>query len=249
MSLKDIKDLPKNYNELQKSLEFSQAKIDEQTKSNSDLQAKVKGLEKKNTDMKKELESNAVKASKQTETSCSRLIEEMASNLQKEDGQIILLETKLDDLEQYTRKFNLEIWGIPEDEDEDLEDTIIKLSECLNVDLRVKDIDIIHRFKKGNMTAKATIVHFSNYFSKDEMYRSRRKLRNANVSSVFGAEKIYINENLTALRAGLFKKVRDQKCLHQEWKIWTVNGNMFIKPSPSSRTYKINSLDDLSSLY
>ena len=111
--VKDIKDLQKNYNELQKSLEFSQAKIDEQTKSNSDLQAKVKGLEKKNTDMKKELESNAVKASKQTETSCSRLIEEMASNLQKEDGQIILLETKLDDLEQYTRKFNLEIWGIP----------------------------------------------------------------------------------------------------------------------------------------
>ena len=83
--------------------------------------------------MKKELESNAVKASKQMETSCSRLIEEMASNLQKEDGQIILLETKLDDLEQYTRKFNLEIWGIPEDKDEDLEDTIIKLSECLNV--------------------------------------------------------------------------------------------------------------------
>ena len=131
--VKDIKDLQKNYNELQKSLEFSQAKIDEQTKSNSYLQAKVKGLEKKNTDMKKELESNAVKASKQMETSCSRLIEEMASNLQKEDGQIILLETKLDDLEQYTRKFNLEIWGIPKDKDEDLEDTIIKLSECLNV--------------------------------------------------------------------------------------------------------------------
>ena len=60
----------------------------------------------------------------------------------------MLLETKLGDLEQYTRKFNFEICGIPEDEDEDLEDTIIKLSECLNVDLRVKDIDIIHRFKK-----------------------------------------------------------------------------------------------------
>ena len=131
--VKDIKDLQKNNIELQKSLEFSQAKIDEQTKSNSYLQAKVKGLEKKNTDMKKELESNAIKASKRTETSCSRLIEEMAFNLQKEDGQIILLETKLDDLEQYTRKFNLEIWGIPEDKDEDLEDTIIKLSECLNV--------------------------------------------------------------------------------------------------------------------
>ena len=157
----------------------------------------------------------------------------------------MLLETKLGDLEQYTRKFNFESCGIPEDEDEDLEDTIIKLSECLNVDLRVKDIDIVHRFKKGNMASKPIIVRFSNYFSKDEMYRSRWKRRNANVSSVFGAEKIYFNENLTVRRAGLFKKVRDQKCLHQEWKIWTVNGNIFIKPSPSSRT----SLDDLNSLY
>ena len=68
----------------------------------------------------------------------------------KKDKQIMLLETKLDDLEQYTRKFNLEICGITEDEDEDedLENTIIKLSECLNVDLRVKDIDIVHRFKR-----------------------------------------------------------------------------------------------------
>ena len=57
--------------------------------------------------MKKELESNAVKASKQTETSCSKLKEEVASNLQEKDEQIILLETKLDDPEQYTRKFNL----------------------------------------------------------------------------------------------------------------------------------------------
>ena len=137
----------------------------------------------------------------------------------KKDEQIMLLETKLDDLERYTRKCNLEICGIPEDEDEDLEDTIIKLSECLNVDLRVKDIDIVHRFKKGNMASKPIIVRFSNYFSKDEMYQSRWKRRNANVSSVFGAEKNHINENLTARRAGLFKKVRDQKHLHQEWKI------------------------------
>lgn len=118
----------------------------------------------------------------------------------------MLLETKLEDLEQYTRKFNLEICRIPEDEDEDLKDTIIKLSECLNVDLRVKDIDIVHRFKTGNMASKPIIVRFSNCFSKDEMYRSRWKRRNANVSSVFVAEKIYINENLTARKLVCLKR-------------------------------------------
>ena len=74
----------------------------------------------------------------------------------------MVLETKFDDLKQYTRKFNLKIWGNPEDEDENLEDTIMKLSECLNVDLRVKDIDIVDRLKNGNIAPKPIIVHFSN---------------------------------------------------------------------------------------
>ena len=71
----------------------------------------------------------------------------------------MVLETKFDDLKQYTRKFNLEIWGNPEDEDENLEDTIMKLSECLNVDLRVKDMDIVDRLKKGNIAPKPIIVY------------------------------------------------------------------------------------------
>ena len=71
----------------------------------------------------------------------------------------MVLETKFDDLKQYTRKFNLKIWGNPEDEDENLEDTIMKLSECLNVDLRVKDMDIVDRLKKGNIAPKPIIVY------------------------------------------------------------------------------------------
>ena len=71
----------------------------------------------------------------------------------------MVLETKFDDLKQYTRKFNLEIWGNPEDEDENLEDTIMNLSECLNVDLRVKDMDIVDRLKKGNIAPKPIIVY------------------------------------------------------------------------------------------
>ena len=74
----------------------------------------------------------------------------------------MVLQTKFDDLKQYMRKFNLEICGNPEDEDENLEHTIMKLSECLNVDLRVKDIYTVDRLKKGNIAQKPIIVHFSN---------------------------------------------------------------------------------------
>ena len=74
--------------------------------------------------MKEEIEGNVVKTSRLTEASSSNLKEKMATNLEKKDEQIMLLEAKLDDLEQYTRKFNIDICGIPKDEEEDLEDAI-----------------------------------------------------------------------------------------------------------------------------
>jgi len=92
---------------------------------------------------------------------------------------------KLDDLEQYTRKVNWEIFGILGVEDEEL-------AKCMDIDLNPEDIDIDHRFKKGETQPKPIIVRFSNYYSQDERYRNRRKLRRANVHHLSGAEKICI---------------------------------------------------------
>ena len=59
----------------------------------------------------------------------------MEAKLQESLMKNVLLEEKVhkinskhDDLEQYTRKYNLEIDGIPEGHGEDLEDIVIKLA-------------------------------------------------------------------------------------------------------------------------
>ena len=106
------------------------------------------------------------------------------------------MNSKHDDLEQYTRKYNLEIDGIPEVPGEDLEDILIKLARSIDADVGPDDIDIVHRFKKGKRQPNPIIVPFNNYYSKGEMYYGRRKLRKVNVRHISGAEKIYINENL-----------------------------------------------------
>ena len=41
-------------------------------------------------------------------------------------------------------------------------------------------------------------------------------------------KKVYINENLTAYRADLFKKVHDRR--QRDWKFWTTDGKIFVKP-------------------
>ena len=64
------------------------------------------------------------------------------------------------------------------------------------------------------------------------MYRAGWKLRKKSGLKGLGVDpkNIYINENLTAYRAGLFKKVRDRR--QRVWKFWTTDGKIFVKPDP-----------------
>ena len=77
-----------------------------------------------------------------------------------------------DYLEQYTRKFNLEIRGIPEKRDEWPEEIVLGLAKLMEIDLTYDDIDITHRLNKGRKSPRPIIVRFSNYYSKEQMYRA-----------------------------------------------------------------------------
>jgi len=216
------------------SLEFSQAKIDDLSSSKSALQAKMESMEKNNFVLETKLQESLMK---------NALLEENEW-IEHE------LNTKHDVLEQYTRKYNLEIDGVPMVHGEDLEDIVIKLARRIDADVGPEDIDIIHRFKKGNQQPNPIIVRFNNYYSKKEMYYVRHKLHKLNVRHISGAEKkIYINENLTAQRAALFKKVHNKKQLRQGWKVWTIDGKIFVKPDLSlDHVIRINSIEDLEKL-
>ena len=67
-----------------------------------------------------------------------------------------------DNLEQYSRKFNLEIHGIPEQESENAERIVLDLAKCLHVNLEPEDIDIAHRMTKGNLQPRPIVVRFAN---------------------------------------------------------------------------------------
>ena len=117
-------------------------------------------------------------------------------------------EERHDNLEQYTRKFNLVIHGISEREDEDNAENVIELGKLLNVNLTRGDIDIVHRMNvKSKNQPRPIIVRFTSYSAKSPLYKARLHLRNV-LSQDLGPGKIYINGNLTEWRAELFKEVR-----------------------------------------
>ena len=185
--------------ELQRSLQFTQAEVDDMKKENQKLKEKMQSVTEKNS----ELERTVDVLENDLQTSI-----EQGSHLEKKLKDTI---TMHDNLEQYSRKFNLEIHGIPEQESENAEEIVLDLAKCLHINLEPEDIDIAHRMKKGNSRPRPIIVRFTNYYSRNRLYRNRAKLRKVNVGRfIEGADRVYINEYLTVLRSELFKKVRDK---------------------------------------
>lgn len=178
----DVESLKGNYKELKENLFSTKSQLDILVKENDGLKSKVKFLEDQISTSKKELE-------------------DMEQRLND-------VEASHDDLEQYTRKFNLVILGIPERKEEDNVENVIKLGQLLEVNLTRGDIDIVHRMKtKSESKPRPIIARFSNYNAKSKLYEARLNLRNVTLQDL-GAEKIFINENLTAWRAKLFKEAR-----------------------------------------
>ena len=238
LMLEEQKILQRNYEDLRVSLEFTQERVDSVVKENVELKDKMKTMSKNCAS----LQQKAVDFENKLEASKAQKL-----SLEEKVNELSLMH---DDLEQYTRKFNLEIYGIPEESEEDTEQIILDLAKCLNVDLVLEDVDISHRVKKGNIQPRPIIVIFSNYYSKERMYHNRRKLRRVNVREALrGAERVYINENLTAQRASLFKKVRDKKRLHKDWRVWTLDGKIYVKTDPAgTEIIKIQHPKDLDKL-
>ncbi|XP_020628561.1 uncharacterized protein LOC110065739 [Orbicella faveolata] len=117
---------------------------------------------------------------------------------------------QIDDLEQYTRKHNLEIHGTPaEQTGENLAEQLLLHLEKRsgNVPIRDDDIDICHRLSTGRNRSKPrpTIVRFKSYRARKELYAARKSLKNQNLNGTFqGAGIVYANENLTRMRRELF---------------------------------------------
>ena len=121
------------------------------------------------------------------------------------------------------------IHGIPEREEEDNVENVINLGKSLKVSLTRDDIDIVHRLNIKNKTKiRPIIVRFSNYSAKSQLCKAGINLRNATLHDL-GAEKIFINENLTAWRAGLFREARKVRKKYPNGKTWTIDEKIFLK--------------------
>ncbi|KAK3714628.1 hypothetical protein QZH41_002630 [Actinostola sp. cb2023] len=223
--MEDNKNIKKEFEEVKKALDHQSSTIDELTRENIKLKAIATEQERKLKLHKEE-------------------VQEFKNKLEE-------LEVFQDEMNQYQRKHNLEIHGIPEKEDEDLEVTIKDLGEVLDVEIEYSDIDIVHRLP-SRQSIRPIIVKFLSYSDKKELYEARRKLKtfkNTDGGKLNGATKIYINENLTSSRKRLYAEVRKRVKQNGWFTAWTKDGKIFVKKERGGPTHKITKQVDLEDLY
>lgn len=172
-----------------------------------------------------------------TVSSLSGQLEAKEARIVQLEGRVAQLEEEVDSQEQYTRRANIRIQGIPEcDQGEATDDKVMEVVNDLmgfTPPLQLEDIERSHRLgarldkRTGQPRQRAIIVRFRSERKRDEVFKARKWLKAHNDSSP--DHKIFINEDLTARRSTLLYTCRQMKRDKSINDCWSYQGKIFVK--------------------
>ena len=142
---------------------------------------------------------------------------------------------KIDALEQYGRRENLRIHGIPESKNnqDDGEEIVLKIAKSLNVDLQPCEIQRAHRLGKkttNNISKpRPIIVRFISHKKRNKILFAKSNLKKTQEFS-----QVFITEDLTPLRSKLLQYIK-KECQNDFVLGHTFNGNIRMKRSAKNQ--------------
>ena len=141
-----------------------------------------------------------------------------------------------DDIEQYTRRTNIRIFGILENKHEKTDELVKQFcKDELNIELKDDDISRSHRVGRTSYATfterrpRPIIVHLTRHNKKVEILRKRRLLRQNH-------RNYSIQEDLTETRRSVLKYLQDLDIRDVVDKTWSTDGVIFFRPTSSPST-------------
>ena len=213
---------------LEAKLEAREEALDRLNNTVEEVLGELFSLRKENEKMAKEIDG------------LKKINEELKIETMNQRKQIEVNHKENNDLEQYTRRQNVKIYGLPENGQETATETEQHVTELirtkLNIDITERDIDIAHRLgKKIHNHTRGVIVRLISRKMKDRIIKEKKKLKGTGIS---------IMEDLTKSNYHLYKKALESQKVSQ---IWTRNGQIFCKDGDDN-IRKINNETDLQKL-
>lgn len=166
-------------------------------------------MHNKISDMETSIDSMQTKcenASKQNEA--------MKLQLLDRETKIRFQADQLNNLEQYTRRNSIRIYGIQDTKKEETpmdsaKQVINMINNKLNISLTVQHVDIAHRMGKYTKDANRPIIcKFVSRVTKQEVIKARRRLKNT---------AIVIREDLTLQNAKLLERTSSEEIVKSAW--------------------------------
>ena len=161
------------------------------------------------------------------------------------------IKQEVTELQQYSRRCNIEINNVPEVENENLSEVLSKIGALSNCQLK-DNIIVAHRIPSFNKDKpKPIIVQLSTKPVRDSLLKllKDRKLKTTDINQRLVEMPIYFNEHLAPELKKLFYLARKYKTENNFQYCWVKDGKILIRKSESSRIHRIKNEDDLNVQY
>jgi hypothetical protein len=133
-----------------------------------------------------------------------------------------IADRRAEELDAYSRRNNLRVYGIKEESEKDCEEKVLNIiQDTLKVNVKKEDVEAMHRLgakKDNNQSSRGIIVRFVNRRNRDSVFYAKKNLRNTG---------IVIAEDLTKRQYSLLSLVKADTDLCKQ--AWTKNGFVYMK--------------------
>lgn len=154
------------------------------------------------------------------------------------------LQGDLNDLEQYDRRPNMEIHGLPLSPGENLEASLCELAQKLSIaEFTASDVVAIHRLPGKRDLPPPVLVRFVSVRRKEPWISARMKLRSLPARS--SDAQLFFNDNLTRANKELFWQARSSSKTKGYKFVWLKNCRILVRKREGDPVLQINCTSDL----
>lgn len=220
----ELKSHSNQMQELTKTVEFLSDNVDRANKSLEKIQADYKEIKAQNRTL---LEANA----------------ELRMAVGDLEGKVRLLE-------QYSRRTNLEISGIPVTRNEDTMGILRDIGKAVGIELQESQVMAVHRipsFKKGR--TPSLVAQFQTKAQRDtwitNFKKNKRNLSARDVNNAFPDSRVFINEHLSPDNKTFLAQLKDRCKQYNIKYVWFKDGKFYLRKAEGEECHKVNKVDDV----
>lgn len=203
-----------------------------------------------------ELKETKALVGKQT-TDISALLE-LVNKLTTENielkSKVSILESRMEDIEQYSRRDTIEIHGIPAEKGEQVLEVVKSVGKALDINIEDSMVSACHRLRGRDGTGRppGIIVKMTRRLDAEAILQRRRVKRNLSTHNIgltaSPAAAIYINESLCPGRRRLLNAARDKKREKNYTYLWIRGGRILMRKADGEPVKVVTTLADVEKL-